>query len=63
MRPVEALLLTARTAAVMGAVFAGVLALLYVSLEIWDVTHEPRLPGFIATPAVVHPAHAPAASG
>jgi O-antigen/teichoic acid export membrane protein len=55
MRPLEATIVVARSAAVMAAVFGSVVAMLYLSLVLWDRTHPPSMPGWSAAP-VVHPA-------
>jgi hypothetical protein len=57
MRIQEAFIIAARYASVMVAVFASVVAMAYVSLVIWDHTHEPRIPGWSSAPPAQHPAH------
>ena len=50
MRSLETLIVVARSAAVMAAVFGSVVAAAYAGLEIWDVTHPPVIPGWTAAP-------------
>ena len=44
----ETFAVVARYAAVMGAVFASILVVLYGSLVVWDETHPPMIPGWSA---------------
>jgi hypothetical protein len=57
MRTQEALIAVARYASVMAAIFVSVIAIGYVSLVIWDQTHQPRIPGWTAAPPAQHLAH------
>ena len=57
MRTQEAFIIVARYTSVVAAVFMSVIAMGYVSLVIWDQTHQPRIPGWVSAPAAPHPAH------
>ena len=57
MRTQEAFIVVARYATVIAAVFFSVIAMGYVSLVIWDQTHQPRIPGWTSAPPAQHPAH------
>jgi len=62
MRTFEALIIAARYATVMAGIFLGVIAMGYVSLMIWDRTHQPSIPGWVSAPPAGHharPAQSP----
>jgi hypothetical protein len=56
MRIQEAFIAVARYATVIAAVFFSVIAVGYVSLVVWDHTHQPRIPGWTSAPPAHHPA-------